>query len=172
MARLDAVSKQTAQKIEKLAEAVVRSVKGGKNPFVEIPIRSLANVKFNERNERKIIFSVRKGYTFGVTQIPTDSPFELKQFFGTTQVLAGSENKLRGSRVVAFKKLEQLTNFAYEKRAKSAKFITVLEAHNGQEGELTFGSANVANGMLNATASRGGKEINVSENVERRVFLP
>jgi DNA topoisomerase-6 subunit A len=49
MARMDAVSKRTAQKIEKLAEAVLRSVKGGQNPFVEIPIRSLANVRFNEK---------------------------------------------------------------------------------------------------------------------------
>ena len=48
MPRMDAISKRTAQKIERLAEAVLRSVKGGQNPFVEIPIRSLANVRFNE----------------------------------------------------------------------------------------------------------------------------
>ena len=39
MARMDAVSKKTVEKIEKLAESVLRAVKGGGNPFVEIPVR-------------------------------------------------------------------------------------------------------------------------------------
>jgi len=49
MPRLDAIDRKTVQKIERMAELVLRATKGGKNPFVEIPIRSLANVKFNER---------------------------------------------------------------------------------------------------------------------------
>jgi len=43
-ARRDAVSKKTVGKIETLAEGVLRSVSGGKNPFLDIPVRSLANV--------------------------------------------------------------------------------------------------------------------------------
>src|SRR5574342_938361 len=49
MARLDAADKKTIGKIEKLAESVLKATKGGKNPFVEIPIRSLANVKYSEK---------------------------------------------------------------------------------------------------------------------------
>ena len=68
MARLDAVSKKTAQKIEKLAKAVLKTVKGGKNPFLEIPIRSLANVKFNEKRRLIELGSQRqKRYFFNVS---------------------------------------------------------------------------------------------------------
>ena len=68
MARLDAVDKKTIQKIEKLAESVLRAVKGGKNPFVEIPIRSLANVKFNEKRRLIELGSQRqKRYFFNVS---------------------------------------------------------------------------------------------------------
>ena len=41
--RKDAVSKKTIAKIEKLAEGVLKTVSTGKNPFLDIPIRSLAN---------------------------------------------------------------------------------------------------------------------------------
>src|SRR5512135_2257233 len=68
MARLDAIDKKTVQKIEKLAEAVLKTTKGGKNPFVEIPIRSLANVKFNPK--RRLIelgTQKQKRYFFNVS---------------------------------------------------------------------------------------------------------
>ncbi|MGX9965218.1 heparinase II/III domain-containing protein [Roseomonas sp. F4] len=129
----------------------------------------LPDLKFDDRKERQITFSVGKGATFSVTQLPIDGDFQLKKFFGDTNA-AASEKTLRGSRVVGFRKLAKLTNLAYEKRAKSAKFITVLEAHSGKEGELVFGSANVANGMLNATASLGDKTISVSEKLDREVM--
>src|SRR6266545_3870002 len=35
MTRLDAIDKKTIQKIERLADSVVKAVKGGKNPFLE-----------------------------------------------------------------------------------------------------------------------------------------
>ncbi len=67
MARLDAIDKKTVQKIEKLAESVLKATKGGKNPFVEIPIRSLANVKFNERRRLIELGSQKqKRYFFNV----------------------------------------------------------------------------------------------------------
>ena len=68
MARLDAVDKKTIGKIEKLAESVLKSVKGGKNPFLEIPIRSLANVRFNEKKRLIELGSQRqKRYFFNVS---------------------------------------------------------------------------------------------------------
>jgi len=95
MARLDAVSKQTAQKIEKLAETVVRSVKGGKNPFVEIPIRSLANVKFNERKrlielgsqrQKRYFFNVAMAKKFMQTFLVSDACKELIDSGKTTSI--------------------------------------------------------------------------------------
>ena len=47
--RKDAVSKKTIAKIEKLAESVLKTVEGGKNPFLDIPVRSLANVSWSEK---------------------------------------------------------------------------------------------------------------------------
>ena len=47
--RKDAISKKTAAKIEKLAEGVLKTVGGGKNPFLDIPVRSLANVSWSEK---------------------------------------------------------------------------------------------------------------------------
>ena len=45
--RKDAVSKKTTAKIEKLAEGVLKAVASGKNPFLDIPVRSLANAHNN-----------------------------------------------------------------------------------------------------------------------------
>ena len=95
MARLDAVSKQTAHKIEKLAETVVRSVKGGKNPFVEIPIRSLANVKFNEKRrlielgsqrQKRYFFNVAMAKKFMQTFLVSDACKELIESGKTTSI--------------------------------------------------------------------------------------
>src|SRR6266571_3154586 len=95
MPRLDAVSKQTAHKIEKLAEAVMRSVKSGQNPFVEIPIRSLANVKFNEKRglvelgnqkQRRYFFNVAMAKKFMQTFLVSDACKELIDSGKTTSI--------------------------------------------------------------------------------------
>ncbi len=95
MARLDAVSKKTAQKIEKLADTVLRSVKGGQNPFVEIPIRSLANVKFNERRrlvelgnqkQKRYFFNVSMAKKFMQTFLVSDACKELVEAGKTTSI--------------------------------------------------------------------------------------
>ena len=95
MARMDKVSKETAQKIEKLAESVVRSVKGGKNPFVEIPIRSLANVKFNEKRrlvelgsqrQKRYFFNVSMAKKFMQTFLVSDACKELVESGKTTSI--------------------------------------------------------------------------------------
>lgn len=68
MARLDAADKKTIVKIEKLAESVLKATRGGRNPFVEIPVRSLANVKFNQKRRLIELGSQRqKRYFFNVS---------------------------------------------------------------------------------------------------------
>ena len=95
MARLDATSKRTAAKIEKLAEAVLKTVKGGKNPFVEIPIRSLANVKFNEKRrlielgtqrQKRFFFNVSMAKKFMQTFLVSDACKELIDSGKTTSI--------------------------------------------------------------------------------------
>ncbi len=95
MARLDAIDKKTVQKIEKLAESVVRSVKGGKNPFVEIPIRSLANVKFNEKQrlielgtqrQKRYFFNVSMAKKFMQTFLVSEACKELIDSGKTTSI--------------------------------------------------------------------------------------
>jgi len=95
MPRLDAVSKKTTQKIERLADAVMRSVKGGENPFVEIPVRSLANVKFNERRrlvelgsqkQKRYFFNVSMAKKFMQTFLVSDACKELVEAGKTTSI--------------------------------------------------------------------------------------
>ncbi len=95
MARLDVIDKKTVQKIEKLAESVLRNVKGGKNPFMEIPIRSLANVKFNERKrlielgdqrQKRYFFNVSMAKKFMQTFLVSDACKELIDSGKTTSI--------------------------------------------------------------------------------------
>jgi len=95
MARLDAVDKKTIQKIENLADTVMRSVKGGKNPFVEIPIRSLANVQFNTRRrlielkdqkQKRYFFNVGMAKKFMQTFLVSEACKELIESGKTTSI--------------------------------------------------------------------------------------
>jgi DNA topoisomerase-6 subunit A len=95
MARLDAVSKQTAQKIEKLADAVLKTVKSGNNPSIEIPIRSLANVKFNPKRrlielgsqrQKRYFFNVGMAKKFMQTFLVSDACKELIDSGKTTSI--------------------------------------------------------------------------------------
>jgi len=95
MARLDAIDKRTISKIEKLAEAVLRTVKGGKNPFLEIPIRSLANVKFNEKRrlielgtqrQKRYFFNVGMAKKFMQTFLVSEACKELIDSGKTTSI--------------------------------------------------------------------------------------
>lgn len=62
-----AISKETVAKIEKLADSVLRSVKDGRNPFLDIPVRSLANVNWSERRRLIELGSQKqKRYFFNV----------------------------------------------------------------------------------------------------------
>src|SRR5512133_2792086 len=95
MPRPDAIDKKTVQKIEKLAETVLRAVKGGKNPFVEIPIRSLANVQFNTRRrlielggqkQRRYFFNVSMAKKFMQTFLVSEACKELIDSGKTTSI--------------------------------------------------------------------------------------
>jgi DNA topoisomerase-6 subunit A len=95
MARLDAIDKKTVQKIERLADSVLKSVKGGKNPFVEIPIRSLANVKFNEKRrlielgtqrQKRYFFNVSMAKKFMQTFLVSEACKELIDSGKTTSI--------------------------------------------------------------------------------------
>src|SRR6266545_4943700 len=95
MARLDEIDKKTIQKIEKLADSVVKAVKGGKNPFVEIPIRSLANVRFNEKRrlielgtqrQKRYFFNVSMAKKFMQTFLVSEACKELIDSGKTTSI--------------------------------------------------------------------------------------
>ena len=95
MARLDAIDKKTIQKIENLADSVLKAVKGGKNPFLEIPIRSLANVKFNEKRrlielgtqrQRRYFFNVSMAKKFMQTFLVSEACKELIDSGKTTSI--------------------------------------------------------------------------------------
>lgn len=95
MARLDQIDKKTVSKIEHLADSVLRSVKGGKNPFMEIPIRSLANVKFNPRRrlielggqkQKRYFFNVSMAKKFMQTFLVSEACKELIDSGKTTSI--------------------------------------------------------------------------------------
>src|SRR5512135_3126926 len=120
MARLDQVSKETAQKIEKLAETVLRSVKGGQNPFVEIPIRSLANVKFNERKRLVELGNQRqKRYFFNVAMA--------KKFMQTFLVSDACKELVEAGKTTSIRDLYYITKNTIEEQDESDPIIEDLE---------------------------------------------
>jgi DNA topoisomerase VI subunit A len=91
----DAISKQTATKIEKLAESVLKTVKGGKNPFLDIPVRSLANVSFSEKKrlielgnqkQKRYFFNVSMAKRFMQTFLVSEACKELIDAGKTTSI--------------------------------------------------------------------------------------
>src|SRR5512145_1723141 len=94
-ARKDAVSKKTAAKIEKLAESVLRAVEAGKNPFVDIPVRSLANVSWSEKRrlvelgsqkQKRYFFNVAMAKKFMQTFLVSEACKELIDAGKTTSI--------------------------------------------------------------------------------------
>jgi DNA topoisomerase-6 subunit A len=93
--RKDAVSKKTTAKIEKLAEGVLRSVASGKNPFLDIPVRSLANVSWSEKRrlvelgrqrQKRYFFNVSMAKKFMQTFLVSDACKELIESGKTTSI--------------------------------------------------------------------------------------
>ncbi len=94
-ARKDAVSKKTAAKIEALAENVLKAVAGGRNPFLDIPVRSLANVSWSEKRrlvelggqkQKRYFFNVSMAKKFMQTFLVSDACKELIDAGKTTSI--------------------------------------------------------------------------------------
>jgi DNA topoisomerase VI subunit A len=95
MARLGAMSKETVGKIERMAESVLRSVKGRANPYLEIPIRSLANVTFDRKKglvqlgkqkQKRYFFNVAMAKKFMQTFLVSRACKELVESGKTTSI--------------------------------------------------------------------------------------
>src|SRR3989304_10090938 len=93
--RKDAVSKKTPAKIEKLAQGVLRAVEGGKNPFLDIPVRSLANVSWSEKRrlvelgnekQKRYFFNVSMAKKFMQTFLVSEACKELIDSGKTTSI--------------------------------------------------------------------------------------
>jgi len=128
MARLDAADKKTIGKIERLAESVLKATKGGKNPFVEIPIRSLANVKFSERKRLIELGSQKqKRYFFNVSMA--------KKFMQTFLVSEACKNLIDSGKTTSIRDLYYMTKHAlgetrqntFEEQDESDPIIEDLE---------------------------------------------
>src|SRR5574337_447210 len=105
MARLDTADKKTVGKIEKLAESVLKATKGGKNPFVEIPIRSLANVKYSEKRRLIELGSQRqKRYFFNVSMA--------KKFMQTFLVSEACKQLIDSGKTTSIRDLYYMTKHA------------------------------------------------------------
>jgi DNA topoisomerase-6 subunit A len=94
-ARKDAISKRTTAKIERLAEGVLRTVEKGKNPFLDIPVRSLANVTWSEKKrlvelgsqkQKRYFFNVSMAKKFMQTFLVSEACKELIESGKTTSI--------------------------------------------------------------------------------------
>jgi DNA topoisomerase-6 subunit A len=90
-----AISKETVAKIERLADNVLMSVKGGRNPFLDIPVRSLANVNWSERRrlielgsqkQKRYFFNVSMAKKFMQSFLVSDACKELIDSGKTTSI--------------------------------------------------------------------------------------
>src|SRR5687767_15887512 len=84
--RKDAISKKTVAKIEKRAETVLKTVAGGKNPSLDIPVRSLANVTWSDKRrlvelgdqkQKRYFFNVSMAKKFMQTFLVSEACKEL-----------------------------------------------------------------------------------------------
>jgi DNA topoisomerase VI subunit A len=93
--RKDAIDKKTIAKIEKLAESVLKAVQSGKNPALDIPVRSLANVSFSEKRrlvelgnqkQKRYFFNVSMAKKFMQTFLISEACKELIESGKTTSI--------------------------------------------------------------------------------------
>ncbi|HEY6005821.1 MAG TPA: DNA topoisomerase IV subunit A [Anaeromyxobacter sp.] len=128
MARLDAADKKTIGKIENLAESVLKATKGGKNPFVEIPIRSLANVRWSEKKRLIELGTQRqKRYFFNVSMA--------KKFMQTFLVSEACKELIDSGKTTSIRDLYYMTKHAlgetkqntFEEQEESDPIIEDLE---------------------------------------------
>ena len=120
--------KKTTAKLERLAEEVVRQAKAGVNPFVQVPSRTLANVRFNEK--KKIIElgdDKQKRLFFNVAQA--------KKFMQTFLVSAACKELIASGKTTSIRDLYYLTKHTlgrtqhntFEEQEESDPIIEDLE---------------------------------------------
>ncbi|MHB1845528.1 MAG: DNA topoisomerase IV subunit A [Deltaproteobacteria bacterium] len=92
---MDATAKKTTQKLVKLAEEVIRQARGGENPHVEVPTRTLANVRYNEKKkiielrgdkQKRLFFNVAQAKKFMQTFLVGAACKELIEVGKTTSI--------------------------------------------------------------------------------------
>src|SRR6266436_9714632 len=93
--RKDSISKKTTAKIERLAQGVLKTVATGKNPFLDIPVRSLANVNWSEKRrlvemgsqkQKRYFFNVSMAKKFMQTFLVSEACKELIDSGKTTSI--------------------------------------------------------------------------------------
>ena len=93
--RKDATAKKTVAKIEKLADYVLKTVEVGKNPSLDIPVRSLANVTWSEKRrlvelgkqkQKRYFFNVSMAKKFMQTFLVSEACKELIDAGKTTSI--------------------------------------------------------------------------------------
>jgi DNA topoisomerase-6 subunit A len=92
---MDAIAKKTNAKLVKLAEGVIQQVNSGRNPHVDVPTRTLANVRFNSRTriielgndkQKRLFFNVAQAKKFMQTFLVGSACQELLASGKTTSI--------------------------------------------------------------------------------------
>ncbi len=92
---MDATQKKTTQKLVRLADEVLRQAKSGENPHVEVPTRTLANVRYNEKKkiielkgdkQKRLFFNVGQAKKFMQTFLVGSACKELIEAGKTTSI--------------------------------------------------------------------------------------
>ena len=87
--------KKTTAKLERLADEVIRQVKAGDNPFLEVPTRTLGNVRFNtkkkiielgEDKQKRLFFNVAQAKKFMQTFLVSSACKDLIASGKTTSI--------------------------------------------------------------------------------------
>ena len=126
MAKL--IDKQTTEKLQRLGNEIVKQVKHGDNPFVQVPSRTLGNVRFNAK--KKIIElgdDRQKRLFFNVAQA--------KKFMQTFLVGAACKDLIKSGKTTSIRDLYYLTKHTlgktqqntFEEQEESDPIIEDLE---------------------------------------------
>src|SRR6266446_216006 len=126
--RKDSISKKTTAKIERLAQGVLKTVATGKNPFLDIPIRSLANVTWSEKRrlvelgnqkQKRYFFNVSMAKKFMQTFLVSEACKEL--------IDAGKTTSIRDLYYMAKHTLGETRQNTFEDQDESDPIIEDLE---------------------------------------------
>src|SRR5215211_1190471 len=124
----DAISRKTAAKIEKLAETVLKTVGKGKNPALDIPVRSLANASWSEKTrliqlggqkQKRYFFNVAMARKFMQTFLVSEACKEL--------IDAGKTTSIRDLYYVAKHTIGDTRQNTFEEQDESDPIIEDLE---------------------------------------------